>query len=249
MDTYSLRELRIGDAEDTVSVDRQPTNMEQKMAVTGMTLDQTKKLMHRIEFAIGMQVMVTLNIATEANLANGSRGIIQDIILDPREELIETDRDEEGVVWLPYPPAMILFKPFHHEFEPFPGYEPGLILIFPSEVTFNIFYGQNSKTKVNQRQYPICAGYAFTDHKAQGQTLEYVYMDIGTTNKFPVTLFATYVALSHSRGRDTIRLLRDFDNTIFTRHPSEDLQKEDERLRWLSKNTTDRYETGYYTFK
>ena len=119
MDTYSLRELRFGDAEDTVGVD-----------------NQTKKLTHRIKFAIGMQVMVTLNVATEANLANGSRGVIQDIILDPREELIKMDRDEEGVVWLQYPPAMILFKLFHHEFEPFPGYEPGLILIFPLEVTF-----------------------------------------------------------------------------------------------------------------
>src|ERR1700685_3832217 len=99
MDTYSLRDLRFGNAEDTVGVDRQPMNMEQKMAVASMTLDQTKKLTHRIKFAIGMQVMVTLNVATEANLANGSRGIIQ-IILDPREELIETDRDEEGVVWL-----------------------------------------------------------------------------------------------------------------------------------------------------
>jgi hypothetical protein len=163
----SRHNLYICDAEDTVGVDRQPTNMEQKMAVAGMTLEQTKKLTHRIEFAIGMQVMVTLNVATEADLANGSRGVIQDIILDSREELVETDRDEEGVVWLQYPPAIILFKPFHHEFEPFPGYEPGLIPIFPSEVTFNISYRQNSKTKVNRRQYPICAGYAFTDHKAQ----------------------------------------------------------------------------------
>jgi hypothetical protein len=65
--------------------------------------------------------------------------------------------------------------------------------------------------------------------------LEYVYVDIGMTNKFPITLFTAYVALSRSRGRDTIGLLRDFDDTIFTWHPSEDLQKEDERLRWLSK--------------
>ena len=71
-------------------------------------------------------------------------------------------------------------------------------------------------------------------------------LDIGTTKKFPVTPFSTYVALSRSRGRDSVRLLRDFDDTIFTKHPSEDLRREDERLEILIKNTTARFETGYY---
>ena len=144
--------------------------------------------------------------------------------------------------------VLIVFKPFHFEFEPFPGLEPGLIPIFPTEISFNISYRQNPKTKITRRQYPICAAYAFTDHKAQGQTLENVMVDIGTTKKFPVTSFSAYVALSRSRGRDTIRLLRDFDEAIFTKHPSEDLRLEDERLKTLIKNTADRFDTGYYNF-
>ena len=223
--------------------------MEQKVILAGMTLDQTKKVTQRIEFAIGMQVMVTLNVATEADLTNGSHGTIEDIVLDPREQINNNDRNEDGVVWLEYPPAMILFKPFHHEFEPFPGFEPGLIPLFPTEVSFNIKYRQNPKTKILRRQYPICAGYAFTDHKAQGQTLEHVLIDIGTTKKFPVTPFSAYVALSRSRGRDSVRLLRDFDDTIFTKHPSEDLRREDKRLEILIKNTTARFETGYYEYE
>ncbi|KIM74273.1 hypothetical protein PILCRDRAFT_92659 [Piloderma croceum F 1598] len=67
----------------------------------------------------------------------------------------------------------------------------------------------------------ICARYAFTDHKAQGQMLEHVIIVIGTTVKFPVNSFATYVTLSRSRGRETIRLLRDFDASIFTKNPLE----------------------------
>jgi hypothetical protein len=74
--------LYISYAEDTIGNDRQPTNLEQKVLVAGMSLDQTCKVPQRIEFAIGMQVMVVLNVATEANLANGSRGTIKDIILD-----------------------------------------------------------------------------------------------------------------------------------------------------------------------
>jgi hypothetical protein len=44
-------------------------------------------------------------------------------------------------------------------------------------------------------------------------------VDIGTMKKFPITPFVADMALSHSRGRETVRLLHDFDDTIFTWHP------------------------------
>jgi ATP-dependent exoDNAse (exonuclease V) alpha subunit len=91
---------------------------------------------------------------------------------------------------------MILFKPFHYKFDPFPGLAPGLIPIFPSKVKFNIPYGNNPKTKIHGRQYQLCIAYAFTNHKAQGQTIEYVIVNIGLTKKFPVDPFVAYVALS-----------------------------------------------------
>jgi ATP-dependent exoDNAse (exonuclease V) alpha subunit len=195
-----------------------------------------------------MKVMVTLNLATEADLANGSRGTIQDIILDPREQLNRSAIDEHGVVWTKYPPAMILFKPFFYEFEPFPGLEPGLIPIFPTQVKFNIHYGTNPKTQIHRRQFPLVAGYAFTDHKAQGQTIEHVVVDIGPTKRFSVNAFAAYVALSRSRGRNSIRLLRDFDDSIFTKHPSEYLRAEDARLAELSKETEVKFEGGMFSY-
>jgi ATP-dependent exoDNAse (exonuclease V) alpha subunit len=81
----------------------------------------------------------------------------------------------------------------------------------------------------------LCVGgYAFTDHKAQGQTLPYAVIDIAPTPQFTITPFAAYVALSRSRGRQTIRLLRDFDDKIFTMHPSSDLRAEDARLIQLA---------------
>ena len=192
--------------------------------------------------------MVTLNLATEADLANGSRGIIEDIILDPRERLDKTAIDEHGVVWTKYLPAMILFKPFFYEFEPFPGLGPGLIPIFPSQVKFSIHYANNPKTQVNCRQFPLVAGYAFTNHKAQGQTIEHVVVDIGPTPRFSVDAFAAYVALSRSRSRSSIRLLRDFDDSIFTKHPSEHLRAEDTRLAALSEETRARFEVGFYSY-
>lgn len=47
--------------------------------------------------------------------------------------------------------------------------------------------------------------------------------------------FKVYVALSQSRGRDTIQFLRDFEDSLYTNHPSEDLREEDTRLAMLDR--------------
>ena len=198
--------------------------------------------------SLGMKIMVTLNLATEADLANGSRGTIEDIVLDSREQLTKNDVDQSGVVWTKYPPSMILFRPFHYKFDPFPGFAVGLIPIFPSEVKFTIHDGKNTKLQINRRQFPLVGGYAFTDHKAQGQTIENVIVDIGPTKRFSVDAFAAYVALSRSRGRESIRLLRDFDDKIFTKHPSEHLRAEDFRLAELTRITKVKFEAGMYNY-
>jgi hypothetical protein len=247
--------LYVVDAEDTVGEGRCLLNMEQKMIVAGLPLEDRKststsikQLRHRLESAIGMKVMITLNLATEADLANGSRGIIEDIVLDPRERVTRDDIGTDGIVWLRYAPTMILFRPFHYEFAPFPGMEEGLIPIFLSEVTFNIHYHNNPKTQIHRHQYPVCVAYAFTDHKSQGQTIEYVIVDIGPTKKFPIDPFTTYVALSCSCGCETIRLLQDFDHRIFTTHPSEDLCLEDQHLQVLADQTKIRFKMGEFNF-
>lgn len=97
--------------------------------------------------------------------------------------------------------------------------------------------------------HALVAAYMFTDHKVQGQMLEHTVVDIGPTKRFPVDPFTAYVALSRSRGRHSIRLLRDFDPRIFTKHPSEHLHLEDERLKELAKETLKNYEMGFYNFK
>ena len=73
-------------------------------------------------------------------------------------------------------------------------------------------------------------------------------VDIGPTKRFPVDPFAAYVALSRSRGWQTIRLLRDFDSGIFTKHPSETLCLEDERLRIVAEETSIRFNAGSYKY-
>ncbi|KIM57092.1 hypothetical protein SCLCIDRAFT_1219768 [Scleroderma citrinum Foug A] len=64
----------------------------------------------------------------------------------------------------------------------------------------------------------------------------YIIIDIGNPPSGTLTLFNIYVALSRARGRNQIGLLRDFDDKLLTKHPSEYLCLEDERLGDLETN-------------
>ena len=90
---------------------------------------------------------------------------------------------------------------------------------------------------MSRSQYAITAGYAFTDYKSQGQTIEYVIIDIGKPPTGSLSPFSVYVALSRSRERDNIRLLRDFDASLFQNHPSEALRSDMRRLEQLNEVT------------
>jgi hypothetical protein len=238
--------LYVVDAEDAAGKERRPLTSKERLTVAQMDVGNTARLESRVELAIGMEAMVTQNIAIDASLANGSRGIVKDVVLDPREEWQEA---EEGVVWLKYPPAMILFEPYRKPVvDPLPGLPPNQVPIFPFEDDFNVG-GRKKGIKVTRRQMPLTPAYAFTDHKSQGQTLGYVLVDIGKLSRFPVNPFAAYVALSRSRGRHMIRLLRDFDEGLFTSHPSRDLLEEDKRLHIAAEETKRRWEAGIYNYK
>ncbi|KAF8959818.1 hypothetical protein BDZ97DRAFT_1666644, partial [Flammula alnicola] len=63
----------------------------------------------------------------------------------------------------------------------------------------------------------ITTAYAFTDYRLQGQTMPFALVDIGPPPSSILSLFNLHVALSRSSGRDTIRLLRDFDDKMFTK--------------------------------
>ncbi len=103
---------------------------------------------------------------------------------------------------------------------------------------------ENGNTyRILRRQYAMTPGYAFTDHKSQGQTIEYVIIDIGKPPTGALSTFGIYVVLSRSRGRDTIRLLGDFDDELFQHHPSEALRLDMERLEALSMATKERWDT------
>ncbi|RDB25791.1 ATP-dependent DNA helicase RRM3 [Hypsizygus marmoreus] len=227
--------LYVSQACDTIGKTGSPTTKAQKLIIVGMNEKKTGKLSERVQLAIGMKAMVLVNIATEAEVVNGTRGVVSDIVLDPREHVLNIDDD--GTVNLRYPPAYILFKPDTPITMEFPALPKGLIPIAPSEATFRIASPDGKSHQIRRRQLALTPAYAFTDYKSQGQTIERVIVDLAKPPYGELTPFHAYVALSRSRGRETIRLLRSFEEKLFTAHPSEDLRLEDMRLCSLDRHT------------
>lgn len=195
-------------------------------------------LADKVEIAIGMEVMVTFNIATDLDVANGARGHIVDIVLDTREEVSAIPSQ---TVQLQHPPIYILVQMICSKALPLEGLPNGVIPIMPQLKTFNVTTASGQKISVT-RQLPITPAYALTDYRSQAQTIDHCIVDLATPPTGTLTPFNAYVALSRSRGRSSIRLLRDFNERLFIQHPSEHLQIEDERLNRLDQSTKEKWE-------
>jgi len=192
-------------SEDYVKGSGTPLPNLVRLKVAGLKETATGKLPDCIEMTVGMKAMITFNISTKGDLANGTRGTIEDIILDPREDNL--DPDEEGTITLKYPPSLILFKPAggsqisssfidtrHH----LPLKVPeGQVPITPTtSVPFTVTTNNGLKTVVVRRHYALTAAYALTDIKSQGQTMDPVVVDLRDLPSGKISPFSAYVALS-----------------------------------------------------
>lgn len=225
-------------ARDTIN--HAPLSLQQRLVVASLKATDTNHLPNKVDLAVGMPAMVLMNIDTDSDLANGSRGTIMDIFLDPREDVGET---VSGKVHLSYPPAAILFKPLFGHNKRLRGLPAGIIPIFPSRRSFSL-KGASQKVVIDREQYSLTPAYAFTDYKAQGQTMNSVIVDLAKPLTGSLTPFNAYVSLSRGRGQFSIRLLRNFEEKLFTTHPSEQLRMEDDRLSDLARSTLIRFQQG-----
>jgi len=230
----SGQRLLVCHAEDTIA--NRHLSLRERYALaqrsSGDRRRKRKDLPETIELAIGMKVMVTSNIATDLDITNGARGIVVDIILNPEEPPLE----DGSIITLKYLPQCVLVKLSRTRAARLDGLDDGVIPIFPAKSSMQVTLGRKTKT-VTRFQYPITAAYCFTDYRAQGQTIPRVIVDIASPPSGKLSLFNLYVALSRSSGRETIRLLRDFDDEIFLEAHEPELVLEDERLDDLDGTT------------
>lgn len=235
--------LFICPAKDTIN--GRPLTVAEKKAFSAQKVgrngnrNEINGLPASIELAVGAKVMVTVNIDTNIDIANGSRGEITKIVLDPREQL---ENGNQNIITLEHPPLYILVKLQRTRAAQLHGLDPGVIPILPVKRKITIkLRGANGKPiqhTVTRMQLPVTPGYAFTDYRSQGQTISHVIVDLArppSGNR--LTNFNYYVALSRSSGRETIRLLRDLDISVLKQPQNMYLEREDGRLRELSQKT------------
>lgn len=185
-----------------------------------------------VEFAKGMEVMVTYNVKMDLNVANGARGWIHDLVLHENETSSSGTAKEVELKNLPVYLLIKFDRTWAHQLE---GLPQGILPLEPISKSFQITMSNGEKKTVKRTQIPLTAAYAFTDYRSQGQILCHVIVDIGKPpGAHGLTPFHIYVALSRSSGRDTIRLLRDsFDESLFVNGGCAILRAEDDRLEVL----------------
>ncbi|KAF8192858.1 hypothetical protein K438DRAFT_1762159 [Mycena galopus ATCC 62051] len=138
-------------------------------------------------------------------------------------------------------PAYILVKMARTRANQLEGLDEHVIPIEPAQVTYHVKFElpdhKSTQRTIRRRQFPMTGAYAFTDYRSQGQTIQYVLVDIASPPSGKLSLFKLYVALSQSSGRETIRLLRDFDDDLFMQSHDPSLLAEDDRLEGLNNQT------------
>jgi hypothetical protein len=249
----SGNQLFICPANDTIR--KRPLTMLEQYVVACANGDGTgsraekDRLPAEVSLAVGMKVMITRNVDTDLDIANGSRGTIVGIVLDPDEPIFDATIP---AVTLKRLPLYILVKMSRQtRVATLPGLDPDVIPVVPASKNFYITMKVRTggeittvKKSVRRLQFPITPAYAFTDYRSQGQTIESVIVDISTPpNGQNLSLFNLYVALSRSSGRNTIRILRDFDEKLFAQSLGPDLLTDDERLEGLDAKTKVWWET------
>ena len=242
----SGNQLFVCEAEDTIKGRELDDREKDALANRAWQNPQSKKRLQlpaKVELAIGMKVMVTTNIETDLDITNGARGVIVDVVLNPGE-IYSKEAEEVATAKLP---LYLLVKLDWTRTTPLEGLQEAVIPVEPMTQTLQIqLAGKDGKTirrTVKRRQFPVTPAYAFTDYRAQGQTIPYVIVDIATPPTGGLNLFNLYVTLSRSSGRSSIRLLRDFDSKVFQAAHSADLLAEDDRLKALDAETQKQWET------
>ena len=137
--------------------------MHERVIIAGMSEKKMGRLPNHTAISIGMKAMVTWNISTDADLANGARGEVVDIVLNQWED---PSMVEGTNVLLKYPPIMMLIKPVNKSKIKFPGLSAGLIPISPAESTFSIKLPLAAKTTITRRWIALTASYSLTNYRS-----------------------------------------------------------------------------------
>ena len=169
-------------------------------------------LEHIVELCVGARVLLTFNLWTEAGLVNGSNGIVREIIY--RDGYGPHSKKENGL-----PLAVVV------EFDAYSG--PPIfegndrqkwVPLKPVEICCE------EDAKVKRSQLPLTLAYAITVWKAQGMTLDRVYLELADCVSRPGVAF---VALTRVRSINHLCLSDSFPGKdVFDRQQKSQIYKD-----------------------
>lgn len=185
---------------------------------------QTGQRLGRIPLCVGMPILVAQNFDVTGGITNGSRGIVKKVRykFNNRKQRILTS---------------VVVTIDESTCEPMPELDLHDVPILCDSVTM-LFEGRkkNGKTRrsAQRRQVAIVPAFSMTAHRAQGQSMERVIVDIESCRPGSE---APYVMISRATSLDGLRIFRPFTMDHIRYRRSEDIQVEEHRLGTLALST------------
>ena len=171
----------------------------------------THGLPRELKLYVGMPVIVTINVATELGITNGTTGVVRSIHLKDGEVISE----ETGFHQLDEQPEYVIVEMDSVSMTPLPGLPPNHVPVAPIRSSFSVRVpGRNKRININRKHFPLVPLFSCTAHKSQGQTLSKAIVDLVPVRKGGVGVEFAYVPLSRVRRLDDLIILRPFDPTI-----------------------------------
>ena len=168
----------------------------------------------------GMKVMVTDNVAMRGGVANRCLGTVQDI----KYELNSYGQRRAICAYVQVPGAKIQA----------PGLPPDVIPILPETIMFKYKMEGDVTYSIRRTQLSLLPAYAFTVNKIQGQSLQYVLVDLRSTWGTQTL----YVMISRAVSLENLAVMRWFPSTNLDQRLSPAYWKEFDRLKTLDEWTT-----------
>ena len=180
----------------------------------------------RLPLVLGMPVLVSQNFDVEGGIVNGSYGIVK---------RIRYTVDENGIRKLTS--CVVEVKDSNENTMPYLQAHEVPILKDSIDITFKNRHGSGGGITIRRSQVPIVPAFAMTAHRAQGQTLSNVIVDLQSCRGSE----APYVMLSRVTSLKGLLILRPFERKKISCNISEELRNENRRLRVLAQKTLERY--------
>ena len=106
-----------------------------------------------------------------------------------------------------------------------PGLPVNVVPIWPESFRYSLGHGRWARIK----QFPVTLAYAITDFKCQGQTYEWLRVDIKRPHTGAASVMSPYVQLSRGQALQRLSILRPFNPDDLRAPIPEDLEVE---LKW-----------------